>query len=102
MKSPETGYLGKVMDVIILAGGFGTRLKKKVPNLPKPMAPIAGRPFLEILLQSLSKKGFLRIILSLGHMSETIVDYFGDNFLGMALIYVIEDKPLGTGGAIRK
>jgi D-glycero-alpha-D-manno-heptose 1-phosphate guanylyltransferase len=90
------------MEVIILAGGFGARLKKEVPNLPKPMAPVAGQPFLEILLKSLSKKGFLRIILSLGYMSEKIVNYFGDNFLGMDLIYVIEDKPLGTGGAIRK
>jgi D-glycero-alpha-D-manno-heptose 1-phosphate guanylyltransferase len=90
------------MEVIILAGGFGTRLKKEVPNLPKPMAPIAGRPFLEILLKSLSEKGFSRIILSLGYMSEKIVNYFGDNFLGMDLIYVIEDRPLGTGGAIRK
>ena len=90
------------MEVIILAGGFGTRLKKELPNLTKPMAPIAGQPFLEILLKSLSNKGFQRIILSLGYMSEKIVNYFGDNFLGMDLIYVIENKPLGTGGAIRK
>jgi D-glycero-alpha-D-manno-heptose 1-phosphate guanylyltransferase len=86
---------------IILAGGFGTRLKQTVPDLPKPMAPIAGKPFLEILLSTLSEKGFTRIILSLGFMADKIIDYFGDRFKNIELSYVIEDKPLGTGGAVR-
>ena len=89
------------MEAIILAGGFGTRLREMVPYLPKPMAPIAGRPFLEILLQSLSRKGFARVILSLGFMASKISDYFGDRFAGMDLAYVVEDTPLGTGGAVR-
>lgn len=89
------------MEAIILAGGLGTRLKKVVPDLPKPMAPVAGRPFLEILLSMLASKGFTRVILSLGFMSEKISLHFGDSYLGMDLIYEVEGQPLGTGGAIR-
>ncbi len=89
------------MEAVVLAGGFGTRLKQVVPDLPKPMAPVAGRPFLEILLSMLARKGFTRIVLSLGFMSEKIISNFGDNYLGMELVYEVENQPLGTGGAIR-
>jgi len=89
------------MEAIVLAGGFGTRLRQVVPDLPKPMAPVAGRPFLEILLSMLAQKGFTRVVLSLGFMSETIVAHFGDSYLGMQLVHEIELQPLGTGGAIR-
>ena len=89
------------MEAIILAGGFGTRLRRVVPNLPKPMAKVAGRPLLEILLLSLSRKGFKRIILSVGYMADSISNYFGFNYEGMDLIYAREEKPLGTGGAVR-
>ena len=89
------------MEAIVLAGGFGTRLRQVVPDLPKPMAPIAGRPFLEILLSSLTQKGFTRIVLSLGFMSEKIIRHFGNSYLGMQLVYEVESQPLGTGGAIR-
>lgn len=89
------------MEAIVLAGGFGTRLRQVVSDVPKPMAPVAGRPFLEILLSSLARKGFRRIVLALGHMSEIIVEHFGKNFAGMELVYEIETSPLGTGGAIR-
>lgn len=89
------------MEAIVLAGGFGTRLKKVVPGLPKPMAPIAGRPFLEILLSMLAQKGFDRVILSLGFMAEKIIEHFGESYEGMTLIYEVEKLPLGTGGAIR-
>lgn len=89
------------MEAVILAGGFGTRLRQVIPDLPKPMAPVGGRPFLEILLTSLSNKGFSRIILSLGFMAEKIIGHFGESFQRMNLIYVVEEKPLGTGGAIR-
>lgn len=90
------------MEAIILAGGFGTRLRQVVPELPKPMAPISGRPFLEILLASLARKGFHRIVLSLGYMADAITDHFGNRFLGTELIYEIEREQLGTGGAIRR
>ena len=89
------------MEAVILAGGFGTRLKDVVPNLPKSMAPVAGRPFLEILLSMLARKGFTRVVLSLGFMSEIIISHFGDNYLGMEIVYEVESQPLGTGGAIR-
>jgi D-glycero-alpha-D-manno-heptose 1-phosphate guanylyltransferase len=90
------------MEAAILAGGLGTRLRATVPDLPKPMAAIAGRPFLEIVLASLARKGFCRIILSLGHMAEKVVSHFGVSFEGMDLIYEIEASPLGTGGALRQ
>jgi D-glycero-alpha-D-manno-heptose 1-phosphate guanylyltransferase len=89
------------MEAIVLAGGFGTRLRQVVPDLPKPMAPIAGRPFLEILLSSLARKGFSRAVLSLGFMAEKIISHFGDRYVGMELVYEVELQPLGTGGAIR-
>ena len=89
------------MEGIILAGGFGTRLRELVPDLPKPMAPVAGRPFLELVLSALSRKGFTRVVLSLGFMAEKVRDHFGESFAAMTLIYEVESKPLGTGGAIR-
>lgn len=89
------------MEAIVLAGGLGTRLRAAVPDLPKPMAPVAGRPFLEILLESLAQKGFSRVVLSLGFMAEKISDHFGSQIAGLDITYVIENKPLGTGGATR-
>lgn len=89
------------MEAIVLAGGFGTRLRAIITNMPKPMAPIRGRPFLEILLSSLVRKGFQRAVLSLGFMAETIMSHFGNFFQGIELAYVVEGIPLGTGGAVR-
>lgn len=88
-------------EAIVLAGGFGTRLRNVVPDLPKPMAPVGGRPFLEIVLRSLASKGFSRVVLSLGFMAEKISGHFGNQFAGMDLVYVVEDRPMGTGGAVR-
>lgn len=90
------------MEAIVLAGGFGTRLKQIVPDLPKPMAPVAGRPFLEILLTFLARKGFRRVVLSLGYLADKVVSHFGDRFAGMELVFEIERTPLGTGGAVRQ
>lgn len=89
------------MEAIVLAGGTGTRLRDVVPDLPKPMAPVAGRPFLEILLIRLAQKGFRRVVLSVGYLAEKIVAHFGDRFFGMELVYALERTPLGTGGAVR-
>jgi len=89
------------MEAIILAGGYGTRLRSVINNVPKPMAPIAGKPFLELLLNYYSNFEFNRVIISLGYMHEKIISYFGDSFNGMELVYEVESKPLGTGGAIR-
>lgn len=89
------------MEAIVLAGGFGTRLREVVPDLPKPMAPVAGRPFLEILLNDLARKGFKRVVLSLGYKAESIITYFGERFADLEIAYAVEDAPLGTGGALR-
>jgi D-glycero-alpha-D-manno-heptose 1-phosphate guanylyltransferase len=92
---------GSMLEAIVLAGGLGTRLRTVVPDRPKPMAMVAGKPFLKILLESLSKKGFRRVIFSLGFMAKNIIEYFGDHFLDIDLVYVVEQSPLGTGGALR-
>jgi D-glycero-alpha-D-manno-heptose 1-phosphate guanylyltransferase len=89
------------MEAIVLAGGFGTRLRPLVSGLPKPMAPVAGRPFLEIVLGGLARNGFRRVVLSVGYLAEKILGHFGGSFSGMTLAYEIEDDPLGTGGAVR-
>jgi D-glycero-alpha-D-manno-heptose 1-phosphate guanylyltransferase len=89
------------MEAIVLAGGLGTRLRQAVADVPKPMAPIAGRPFLEILLESIAQKGFSGAVLSLGFMAEKISTHFGTQFAGLDIAYVVEDTPLGTGGATR-
>jgi D-glycero-alpha-D-manno-heptose 1-phosphate guanylyltransferase len=89
------------MEAIVLAGGLGTRLASRLHGLPKPMAPIAGRPFLEILLTQLRRSGCTRVLLSVGHQHNVIQEHFGASFHGMTLDYVIESVPLGTGGAIR-
>jgi len=90
------------MEAIVLAGGFGTRLAAKLNGIPKPMAPVAGRPFLEILLAQLKRNGCSRAILSVGHLYQVIQNHFGASFQGMPLDYAIESLPLGTGGAIRR
>jgi len=89
------------MEAIILAGGLGTRLRSRLAHLPKAMAPVAGRPFLEILLDQLIAAGFGRVVLSVGYLRDIIIDRFGDNYRGISICYSIEEEPLGTGGAIR-
>lgn len=88
------------VEAIILAGGLGTRLRSAVADVPKPMAPVAGRPFLEIILTQLARQGLSRAVLSVGYKSDMIVSHFGQQWGGIALRYCIEDQPLGTGGAI--
>ena len=86
---------------IILAGGFGTRLQSVVKDLPKPMAPVNGKPFLEYVLKYCASNGITKCILSVGYKAETVQNYFGDKFLNIDLKYCVEEKPLGTGGAIK-
>ncbi|GAB2642911.1 D-glycero-D-manno-heptose 1-phosphate guanosyltransferase [Emticicia sediminis] len=90
------------MDVIILAGGLGMRLRKVINELPKPMAPIKNKPFLEHLLNWVSLYPISNIILATGYKSEVIETYFGNSFKGIPIVYSIESSPLGTGGAIIK
>ncbi len=89
-----------VREAIVLAGGLGTRLRSVVPDLPKVMAPIAGRPFLCYLLDYLAQQGLRRVILSVGYRCQDIIDTFGDRYGDVTIDYAIEEEPLGTGGAI--
>ena len=85
---------------IILAGGLGTRLRSAVPDLPKPMAPIAGRPFLAHQMDHWIAQGVGHFVLSVGYRHAAISDHFGRTYRGAALDYVVETTPLGTGGAL--
>ncbi len=90
------------MEAIILAGGMGTRLAARVSGIPKAMVPVAGRPFLEILLRQLERCGCTRVLLSVGYLHSVIEDHFGAALGRMELDYVVEESPLGTGGAMRR
>ena len=90
-----------ISEVIILAGGFGTRLKGVLPDLPKCMAPIAGRPFLSYVISYFRKQGIQTFILALGYKHEVIKKYVSDDFSGINFKFSVENEPLGTGGAIK-
>lgn len=89
-------------EAIVLAGGFGTRLRTVVSDVPKPLAPVAGRPFLAWLLDRLSGQGIRRVVLATGYLAEQVEDAFGARWAGMEIAYSVETKPLGTGGALRQ
>ena len=89
------------MEAIVLAGGLGTRLASRLNQTPKSMAPVGGRPFLEILLDQLIAAGCSRIILSVGHLRDAILQRFQNRYRDVPIDYAIEESPLGTGGAIR-
>lgn len=91
----------KDIDVIILCGGLGIRLRDAVGDRPKSMAEISGRPFLDILVDYVARYGFTRFILCTGFKGDLIKRYF-ENKRGR-LIFVVsgEDQPLGTAGAIK-
>jgi len=92
--------MSEIREAIILAGGLGTRLSNILPDLPKCMAPINDKPFLEYLLEYLIKENITRVILSVGYKHEIIVNHFGENYKNLEIVYAIETEPLGTGGAI--
>ncbi len=90
------------MQLVVLAGGFGTRLRGVIPEgLPKPMASIAGKPFLEHLLDRAIAQGVTGIHLLVGYAAEVITHHFGNDYRGVPVTYSVEDVPLGTGGALR-
>lgn len=90
------------MQAIILCGGLGTRLRAVVNDVPKPMAPINGTPFMQIQVDRLIDAGVNKIVFACGYKKEIIKDYFGDNYRGVDLIYSEEDHPLLTGGAMKQ
>ena len=89
------------MEAIILAGGFGTRLQNKLGNIPKPMAPINNRPFLDYLLGYLIKNKVKRAILSVYYQYQIIKNHYDDCYGNIDILYSIDTEELGTGGAIK-
>ncbi len=90
-----------VPDIVILCGGQGTRLRSVIKDVPKPMAAVAGRPFLEILLSWFQSFHIKRAVLGTGYLATSISDHFGARFGDMDVLYAVDPQPLGTGGAAR-
>jgi D-glycero-alpha-D-manno-heptose 1-phosphate guanylyltransferase len=100
--SQQTSFQGySFKEAIILAGGLGTRLRSVVSDLPKCMAPVAGRPFLFYVINYLRMQGVEKIIFSLGYKHEVVENYLKDQFSTLNYQCSIEEEPLGTGGAIQ-
>lgn len=91
-----------VNEAIILAGGLGTRLRSIVKDVPKPMADINGKPFLEYIFRYIKHFGINKVILAVGYKADIIKNYFGNRFNGISIIYSEEKELLGTGGAIKQ
>ena len=90
------------MQSLILAGGFGTRLGPLAGDIAKPMQPVTGRPFLELLLRYLAGQGIADFVLCVGHQAESVREHFGDgSAFGIKVRYSMEHAALGTGGALR-
>ena len=90
------------LTAVVLAGGEGTRLRPLTNDLPKPVLPVANRPFFEYMLDHLRSAGVARVIMALGYHAEQLIESFGDGSVyGLLIDYVVEDKPLGTSGAVR-
>ena len=91
------------MKTVIMAGGKGTRISSVASDIPKPMIKIEGKPVLEREIECLRDQGFTDLIITVSHLSDQIVNYFGDGYsLGVNIEYYIEDKPLGNAGALFK
>ena len=91
----------QIKECIILAGGLGTRLRSEVPDLPKCLAPVAGKPFLHWVIRHLQSQHVERFILSVGYMHEKIEAFIADAYPLLPVTFSLETTPLGTGGAIK-
>ena len=90
------------MKALLLAGGFGTRMRPLTERLPKPMAPVGNRPWLEHLILGLKEQGIREFVIAVKHYPETIRDYFEDGRKhGVRIDYAVETNALGTAGAIK-
>ena len=96
----EMTTLSEIRTAIVLAGGRGERLQSRIAPLPKPMAPVCGRPFLEYVLDLLVNTQVTQVILAVGFGAEIIRDHFGTCYRTLHLRYSLETTPLGTGGAL--
>ena len=88
-------------EVIILAGGMGTRLKQAVPDLPKSMAPVHGIPFISYVVEYMIDQDVDKFIFSLGYMHEHISSYITKRYPNLNAKFIVEKEPLGTGGAFK-
>lgn len=89
------------MDIVILCGGLGTRLKSVTGDAPKVMAEVDGKPFLDVIIEYLKDQGFQRIILCTGYQAQTVERYYQENSHDMRIVFSREEEPLGTGGALK-
>lgn len=90
------------MKAVILAGGFGKRLKPLTDNRPKPMIEILDKPIIEWQIRHLAKSNIREIIICVGYLKEQIIDYIASgNKFDVKVAYTVEDEPLGTGGALK-
>ncbi len=90
------------LTAVVLAGGQGTRLRPLTNDLPKPILPVANRPFFEYMLDHLREAGVTRVIMALGYRAQPLIDRFGDGrSYGLRIDYAVEEAPLGTAGAVR-
>jgi D-glycero-alpha-D-manno-heptose 1-phosphate guanylyltransferase len=90
-----------IKEAIVLAGGLGTRLREAVPDLPKCMAPVLAKPFIGYLVDYLQQQGVERFIFSLGYKANIVEQYLQTQYGHLDLVFIVEEEPLGTGGAIR-
>jgi D-glycero-alpha-D-manno-heptose 1-phosphate guanylyltransferase len=91
----------EIKEAIILAGGLGTRLQSAVPDIPKCMAPVNGKPFLSYVINYYRQQGIEKFIFSLGYKHAVISNWLQTEYPGLAMQFVVEPEPLGTGGAIQ-
>ena len=103
MSVSPRGRCLEALDIFVLAGGLGTRIRPALGDLPKILAPILGRPYLAYLLDWLERFGARRVVLGLGHRAQAVIEYLGDRqpSTGIEVTTVVEPSPLGTAGAIR-
>jgi mannose-1-phosphate guanylyltransferase/phosphomannomutase len=90
------------VKVVVLAGGYGTRLRPLTYTRPKPMLPLAGKPILAYIIESVASEGFNDVIVTTNYFREQITDYFGNGSeFGVRVVYPDEKKPLGTAGSAK-
>jgi D-glycero-alpha-D-manno-heptose 1-phosphate guanylyltransferase len=94
--------MARIKEAIVLAGGLGTRLRSAVPELPKCLAPVGGRPFISYVTDYFRREGIEKFIFALGYKSSWFDDFFRTAFPDGGYAVSLEDEPLGTGGAIRQ
>lgn len=102
MSDPARANCLRSVDVLVLAGGLGTRLRPAIGESPKLLAPVEGRPYLLYLIDWLRHFGARRVVLSLGYKAESVLDFLATlHFDALEIVTVVEREPLGTAGAIR-